>query len=63
MSRRPAAFKQSDVTRAIRGVRAAGVEVSEILINATGSIEIRTGQPAEVEIKEPNEWDRGHGKD
>ncbi len=47
MARRPAAFRQSDLTRAVRGVRAAGVEVSEILINSVGAIEIRTWKPAD----------------
>ena len=61
MARRPAVFTQGDVTRAVKGVLVAGAEVSEVLINATGAIEIRTGKPDESPKAEnendPNPWD------
>jgi hypothetical protein len=41
MARKPATFKQADVTRAVRGVVAAGVDVTCIEIDArTGNIVI-----------------------
>jgi hypothetical protein len=43
MARAPATFKQADVTRAVRGAVAAGVEVAHIEISArTGNIVIST---------------------
>ena len=42
MSRGPATFKQSDLTRALKGTKAAGVDVSRIKIAKDGSIEIDT---------------------
>jgi hypothetical protein len=60
MARRPASFRQSDLTRAVRGVRAAGVEVSEVLINSVGAIEIRTGKATDEKLEDDdnsNPWD------
>ena len=43
MARKPATFKQADVTRAVRGAVAAGVDVTCIEIDArTGNIVIST---------------------
>lgn len=36
MGRTPSAFKQGDVTRAVRAVRAAGVEVVRVEFNGDG---------------------------
>ncbi len=56
MARTPATFKQSDVTRAVKAVQAAGVTVGRIEIDpATGKIVIFAGSDAE-ELKS-NEWD------
>lgn len=44
MRSRRASFKQADLTRAIRGVRAAGMEPRGCRINpATGEIELQFG--------------------
>jgi hypothetical protein len=58
----PSAFKQLDVTRAVKGVVKGGVPVSAIRavrINPQGVIEIETGeQPAQDQKgRETNEWD------
>lgn len=59
MSRGSHTFKLSDVTRALKATKAAGIEVSRIKINALGEIEIAAGKPSEInEAKGANEWDR-----
>ena len=57
--RKPATFKQADLTRALKGAKKAGVEVARIKITKDGSIEIDAGKPVEiVAASEPqNEWD------
>jgi hypothetical protein len=45
MSRSPLPFKQADVTRAVRAVTAAGVEIREVVIDSTGAIRIIAGKP------------------
>jgi hypothetical protein len=47
MSRGPASFKQRDVTRAIKGARAAGIDVSGVKVDKQGNIVILTGKPIE----------------
>jgi hypothetical protein len=54
--RRPAAFRQADVTRAARGATAAGLRVSSIKIGRDGGIEILTADAAPVEIDAFGEW-------
>lgn len=58
MARGTATFTQSDVTRAVKGAKAAGVDVARIKIAKDGTIEIDTGKPADEPDKpEINEWD------
>jgi hypothetical protein len=59
MSRAPSTFRQSDVTRALRAVAAAGVGIARIEIDKSGKIIIIVGN---AELQEPpregsNEWD------
>jgi hypothetical protein len=59
MTRRPSSFRQQDVTRAVKAVTAAGVDIARIEVDtATGRITITTGRAAEPGWgKIPNEWD------
>jgi hypothetical protein len=56
--RGPASFRQSDVTRAIRATRKAGVVPSRVEIDRNGKIIIIAGTADPVGDEEPNEWDR-----
>jgi hypothetical protein len=56
MSRAPSAFRQQDVTRAVRAVTAAGQAVARVEIAKDGRIVIVTAE-AEPQ-KSENEWDR-----
>ena len=51
MTRRPCTFRQTDVTRALKGAEAAGVEVNRIEIDQDGKIVLVTGtNSSEIEI-------------
>lgn len=54
-----AAFRQADVTRALRGVAAAGVSGATIRLRPGGEIVIQVGSAANEagDVGEPNEWD------
>jgi hypothetical protein len=60
MSRKASTFRQTDITRAVKAVVAAGVEVARIKIAKDGSIEIDAGKPVEIDDENQglNEWDR-----
>jgi hypothetical protein len=47
MSKRPHAFRRTDIMRAIKAVRDAGLSISSVRIGAQGEIELDTakGQP------------------
>lgn len=46
MATRPASFKQSDLTRAVRGVAAAGMRVGRVEIDPNGKIIVMAESPA-----------------
>ncbi len=57
MSRGPSTFKQQDLTRALRGALAAGVEVEKVVISA-GRIAVVVGKIGGRKSSDPtNEWD------
>lgn len=56
MGRAAATFKQSDLTRALKGAKAAGVAVARVEVGTDGKIIIVVGEPAPGDA--PNELDR-----
>src|SRR5262249_37115659 len=60
MARGSLTFRQTDVTRALKAVTAAGIEVARIEIDRNGRIVIIPGKPTS---EEANEWDRAYGAD
>jgi hypothetical protein len=59
MSRAPSTFRQCDVTRAVKAVAAAGVDIARIEIDRAGRIIIiaTSGSAGAGEGREANEWD------
>jgi hypothetical protein len=63
VSRQPCVFKQTDLTRALKGARAAGMEVARIEIEKDGRIVVvpgkTTGQPEadDSTMSQSNPWD------
>jgi hypothetical protein len=60
MSRRQAAFRQRDLTRAVKAVIAAGLHVAGVKVSAQGDIEVVTGEGKTQgpSTEGENEWDR-----
>jgi hypothetical protein len=57
MGRSPSTFKQTDLTRAMKAVAAAGVDVARIEIDKDGKIAIITGRAAELRDAESSDLD------
>jgi len=60
MSRRPATFRQRDLTAAIKGVVAAGCAVARVEVSKDGKIIVvvrSKGQVSNNANDNPNEWD------
>jgi hypothetical protein len=61
MARAPSTFRQQDVTRAVKAMVAAGVDLARIRveISNTGSITVTTNASEDRgDNREGNEWDR-----
>jgi hypothetical protein len=56
MSRGAQAFKQADVTKAIKGAQNAGLDVNRFEIDRTGKIVVFAGRP-DNQVSPPNAWD------
>jgi hypothetical protein len=59
MPRAPSTFRQQDVTRAVKAVVAAGVDIARVEIDKAGKITIITvkAEPNGQGREEANEWD------
>jgi hypothetical protein len=58
MSRGPATFRQSDLARALRAARAAGLEIARVEVDRTGKITVIPGKPdsGDQEQEGSNDW-------
>jgi hypothetical protein len=50
MSRSRSAFRQSDVTRAIKGAQAAGVDVAGVKVEKDGGFTVIAGKPNDITV-------------
>jgi hypothetical protein len=53
---KPAAFTQADISKLLKGAKAAGVEVTSIVVDRSGKIVAQIGKPKD-DAPERNEWD------
>lgn len=56
MGKRAAIFKQADLSRALKGMKAAGVEIARVEIGPDGKIVVVTANNGKAHT-EQNEWD------
>lgn len=56
MARTPAIFKQADAIRAVKAVRAAGLEVSGVDFAPDGTIRVQTSKCSPVPASPYDEW-------
>jgi hypothetical protein len=67
MTRRPSAFRQRDLTRAVKGVTAAGVGIARVEIDKAGKIIIipgeTTDQPGQPSGNDLDNWIAKRAKD
>jgi hypothetical protein len=67
MARAPSTFRQQDVTRAVKAVVAAGVDIARVEIDKSGKIVIVTvtatgvGPQGDLDL-ELQEWEARHGQ-
>jgi hypothetical protein len=59
MSRGNSSFRQADVTRAVKGLVAAGFEVARVEVDKDGKIIVVPGKPAaSMDDKAMGPWDK-----
>jgi hypothetical protein len=64
MARGTLTFRQRDLVRALKGAKAAGIEVAQVEIDKAGKIVIVTGRPTIEQTgtgDDINEWDQING--
>lgn len=61
MAKRPATFKQTDVTRAVKGVKAAGMNVGRVEIDRDGRIVIESSSTLAAPQNAFDQWFADHG--
>jgi hypothetical protein len=57
-SRRPSPFRQSDVTKTVKAVIAAGLRVVGVKVGNDGKIEVVTAGDGDNQPSGGNEWDK-----
>ena len=67
MARVPSTFRRQDVTRAVKAVVAAGVDIARVEIDSAGKIVIVAGKPLEATPqddldRELKQWEARHGQ-
>jgi hypothetical protein len=63
MSRRPSAFRQSDLTKAVKAVVAAGLEVAGVEVDKAGKIVVIAGKFAEaIQTNDLDAWMAKHAR-
>jgi hypothetical protein len=63
MPRGPRAFKQRDVTRVMRAVKAAGVDIGRVEVDlATGKIVIVTNACSREQVSDLDKWTATHAR-
>jgi hypothetical protein len=58
VSRGPQAFRERDLTRAVRAVAKAGVPIAKVEVDKAGKIVVVVGEPGKAELDQRNEWDQ-----
>jgi hypothetical protein len=62
--RAPCAFRQTDVTRALKAARAAGFEHVRVEIDKSGNIVVQVGKPDGVVSENPlDQWMKEHARE
>lgn len=63
MARGPCTFRQGDVTRAVKGAVAAGLQVQRVEIDKTGKIAIVAPEPEGEADRSATSWDEALNRD